>query len=154
MDVANKANLQISETVKHCISSIPQEMSEWLGCSSSSKSSVLNLFLSKPMLPPPWRLRLSSDNFSLWWKSKGVYTIFFNGASKGNRRIAGAGGLIFSLDNEKIYSFCWGLVICSNNQAESYNLLMSCQIAKNIGLKEIQIFGDSEVLIKLLNSDS
>ena len=30
---------------------------------------------------------------------------------------------------------------------------MACQISKKIGLKEIQIFGDSEVLIKLLNSD-
>ena len=31
---------------------------------------------------------------------------------------------------------------------------MASQIAKKIGLKEIQIFGDLEVLIKLLNSDS
>ena len=106
------------------------------------------------MLPPPWRVRLSADIFSLWWKSKGVYTIFFDGASKGNPRIAGASGLIFSSDSEKISSFCWGLGIYSNNQAESYSLLMACQIAKNIGLKKIQIFGDSEVLIKLLNSAS
>ena len=103
----------------------------------------LKFFFPKPMLPPPWRLRLSSDNFSLWWKSKGVYTIFFDGASKGNRGIAGAGGLIFSSDSEKISSFCWGLGFCSNNQAESYNLLMACQISKKIGIKEIQIFGDS-----------
>ena len=31
---------------------------------------------------------------------------------------------------------------------------MACQVAKKIGLKVIQIFGDSEVLIKLLNSSS
>ena len=30
---------------------------------------------------------------------------------------------------------------------------MACQIAKQIGIKEIQILGDSEVLIKLLNSN-
>ena len=95
------------------------------------------------MLPPLWHVRLTVDNFSFSWKSKGVYTIFFDGASKGNPGIAGAGGLIFSLDNEKICSFCWGLGICSNNQAENYYLLMACQIAKKIGIKEIQIFGDS-----------
>ena len=67
------------------------------------------------MLPPLWRVRLTADNFSFWWKSKGVYTIFFDDASKGNLGAAGAGGLIFSPDNEKISSFCWGLGICSNN---------------------------------------
>ena len=51
-------------------------------------------------------MRLTVDNFSLWWKSKGVYTIFFDGASKGNLGAAGAGSLIFSLHNEKISSFC------------------------------------------------
>ena len=88
-------------------------------------------------------MRLTADNFPLWWKSKGVYTIFFYGASKGNPRVAGAGGLIFSPDNEKIASFSWGLGICSNNQAECYSLLRACHLAKNFGLKEIQIFGHS-----------
>ena len=105
------------------------------------------------MSPPPWRVRLSTNNFSLQWKSKGAYTILFDGASKGNTGVAGAGGLIFSLDDEKISSFYWGLGICSNNQAESYTLLMACQISKKIGIKEIQILGNSQVLIKLLNSD-
>ena len=31
---------------------------------------------------------------------------------------------------------------------------MAFQVAKKIGIKDIQIFGDSEVLIKLLNSGS
>ena len=99
-------------------------------------------------------MRLTLDNFSLWWKSKGVYTISFDGASKGNPGVVGDSGLVFSPDNEKIASFCWGLRICSNNQAECYSLLRACHLAKSIGLKEIQIFEDSEVLIKLLNSDS
>ena len=41
----------------------------------------------------------------------------------------------------------------SNNQAECYSFLKACQIAKEIGYKSIQIFGDSELLIKMLNSD-
>ena len=41
----------------------------------------------------------------------------------------------------------------SNNQVESYSLLKACQIAKEMGYKSIQIHGDSELLIKVLNSE-
>ena len=41
----------------------------------------------------------------------------------------------------------------SNNQAESYSLLKSCLLAKEAGYKNLQVYGDSELLIKLLNSD-
>ena len=41
----------------------------------------------------------------------------------------------------------------SNNQAESYNLLKACQLAQEDGFKSIQVYGDSELLIKSLNSD-
>ena len=40
----------------------------------------------------------------------------------------------------------------TNNQAESYALLKACKIAKEIGFKSIQIFGNLELLIKTLNS--
>ena len=39
-----------------------------------------------------------------------------------------------------------------NNQVENYNLLMATQLAKEKGFKSVQIFGDSEMLIKYLNS--
>ena len=40
----------------------------------------------------------------------------------------------------------------SNNQDESYILLMVSQFAKEKGYKPIQIFSDYEMLIKALNS--
>ena len=40
----------------------------------------------------------------------------------------------------------------SNNQAEFYSLLMAIQVAKEKGFKSIQVFGNSEMLIKALNS--
>ena len=40
----------------------------------------------------------------------------------------------------------------SNNQAECYSLLLACQISKEKGYKSIQIFGDSKMLINVLNS--
>ena len=40
----------------------------------------------------------------------------------------------------------------SNNQAESYSLLKACQLAKEVGFKYLHVYGDSEILIKMLNS--
>ena len=40
----------------------------------------------------------------------------------------------------------------SNNQAESYSLLLASQLVKEKGYKSVQIFGDLEILIKVLNS--
>ena len=77
---------------------------------------------------------------------------FFDGASKGNPRVSRAKGLVFSLDKLIKTSFSWGLGFMLNNQAESYGLLKAFQIAKELGFKSIQIFSDSELLIKTLNS--
>ena len=110
--------------------------------------------LSKPISIPSWQVRLPGEKFSLWWKNKGVATIFFDSAFKGNPGIVGADRLIFSSVSVIVSCYSWGLGNCSNNQVKSYILLMACQIAKKIGLKEIQIFGDLEVLLKLLNSAS
>ena len=40
----------------------------------------------------------------------------------------------------------------SNNQAECYSLLMAIQVAKENGFESIQVFGNSEMLTKALNS--
>ena len=40
----------------------------------------------------------------------------------------------------------------SNNQAECYSLLLVSQLAKKQGFNSVQIYGDSEILIKYLNS--
>ena len=79
-------------------------------------------------------------------------TIFFDRASKGNPETSGAGAFVSSSDGLVEFSFHWGLEIMSNNQAECYNLLMAIQVAKENGFKSIQVFGDSEMLIKALNS--
>ena len=49
-------------------------------------------------------------------------------------------------------SFSWGLGQLSNNQAELYALLKAYQLATEAGHSNLQIFGDSELIIKVLNS--
>ena len=63
-----------------------------------------------------------------------------------------SGGLVFSLDRLSTFSFSWGLGSICNNQAKSYSLLLASQLVKEKWYKSVQIYGDSELLIKALNS--
>ena len=108
--------------------------------------------LLKPVLAPSWRFRGSQEEFfSLWWSSPST-VIFFDGASKGNPGVSGAGGLVLSPDRLSAFRFCWGLGIMSNNQAEGYSLLMETQLAKEKWFQAVLIYSDSELLINSLNS--
>ena len=42
----------------------------------------------------------------------------------------------------------------TNNQVESYSLILATQLAKDKGYKFVQIYGDFEILIKALNSSN
>ena len=70
---------------------------------------------------------------------------------QGNPGNTGAGRLIFYPGGRLKTSFSWGLGQLSNNQAELYALLKSCQHAKEAGHNNLQIFRDSEIIIKVLN---
>eukprot|EP00253_Pinus_taeda_P019238 PITA_19238 len=95
-----------------------------------------------------WRIREEDDKFQQWWRTQNLITLFFDGASKGNPGSAGAGGVIYSTDGITKDCFSWGLGQKSNNQAEIYGLLKACIIARDKGAKDIQVFGDSELIIK------
>jgi ribonuclease HI len=100
-----------------------------------------------------WRIREPEDSFINWWRSKNLTTIFFDGASKGNPENAGAGGVIYSSDGILRDCFYWGLGQKTNNQAEILGLLKACLIAREKGDKDLQVFGDSKILIKKLNTE-
>ena len=85
---------------------------------------------------------------------KNKVSIFFDGASKGNLGKFGTGGLIFYLGGKLETSFNWGVGHLTNNQAKLFALLKACQLAKATGHNNLQIFGDSEIVIKVLNSNS
>eukprot|EP00253_Pinus_taeda_P028283 PITA_28283 len=97
-----------------------------------------------------WRKRETDDIFQRWWRAQNVTTIFFDGASKGNPGAAGAGGVIYFAEGLSSISFAWGLKEKKNNQAEILGLLKACHIAREKSAKDIQVFGDSEILIKKL----
>ena len=70
----------------------------------------------------------------------------------GNPGIVGAEGLIFYPCRKLETSFSWGVGQLTNNQAKLFALLKACQLAKAAWHNNIQIFEDSEIIIKVLNS--
>lgn len=109
----------------------------------------------RQLLPPQkanqdWRIIEENDKFEQWWRSQKLTTIFFDGASKGNPSDVGAGRAIYSIDGIAKDCFSWGLGQKSNNQAEILGFLKACHIARDKGVKELQVFGDSELIIKSL----
>ena len=105
------------------------------------------------MKTPRWILRDMDADFQDWWKEEGKPSIFFYGTSKGNPRIARAGRVIYSQDGSRRDSFSWGLGQRTNNQEKILGLLKACQIARENRNREIQVFGDSKILIKILNTE-
>jgi ribonuclease HI len=51
--------------------------------------------------------------------------------------------MIYSSDGQRKDKLSCGLDRRTNNQAEILGLLKACQIARENGIKEIQVFGDS-----------
>ena len=62
--------------------------------------------------------------------------------------------MIYFADGKRVESFSWGLGHKTNNHAEILGLLKACQVPWGKGIKDVPIFGYSETLIKILNSDS
>ena len=101
-----------------------------------------------------WRLRDTDAEFQIWWKAQGKASIFFYGSSKRNLGRARASEVIYSADGKRAESFSWGVGQKTNNHVEMIGLLKSFQIACGKGIKDVQVFGDSKILIKTLNSDA
>jgi ribonuclease HI len=129
--------------------SLQQEEKNWLSNLMLTSRTQSN---EKPHPNSKWRLKYNNDTFQRWWQKQRITTTFFDGASKGNPGIAGAGGIIYSSEGTMIETFSWGLGQRTNNQAEILSLIKVCQIAKARGHRKLQVFGESKILIKMIHS--
>ena len=82
------------------------------------------------------------------------YTLYFDGASKGNPGISGAGCVIFDNMNNKVYekSIYVGEKI-TNNMAEYNGLILGLNAAIELGIQNLIIKGDSLLIIKQMNGE-
>lgn len=75
------------------------------------------------------------------------YSLYFDGCSKGNPGLAGAGGVIYKNDVEILtYAYFLGNNK-TNNEAEYSSLLMGIEEAIKIGIKSLYVYGDSQLVI-------
>jgi len=79
---------------------------------------------------------------------KPEYLLQFDGCSKGNPGLAGAGAVIFNYENE-----IWGAskfigYNCTNNEAEYNGLILGLEKALDLGIKDLYVEGDSLLIIK------
>ena len=79
------------------------------------------------------------------------YKIFTDGGSRGNPGISGAGGVIKHPDGEVIAEVSRFLGIQTNNYAEYKGLYLTLCEAIKLGVKSVDVFLDSKLIVEQLN---
>ncbi len=82
---------------------------------------------------------------------EGVWSLYCDGASRGNPGQAGAGALLLDPAGDVQVQQGQYLGQTTNNVAEYQALLLGLNLALDHGVKKIQVFADSELLVRQLN---
>ncbi len=77
--------------------------------------------------------------------------IYADGGARGNPGPAGIGVVIMNEQKEIVAQVSKYIGEATNNQAEYQALILAMQKAKELGAKELEIFLDSELLVKQIN---
>lgn len=82
---------------------------------------------------------------------QGAYQIYVDGASRGNPGKAGAGAAIKDAEGNVVRKLKSYLGIMTNNMAEYSAMIMALKAARDMGIKDVRIHADSELMVKQLN---
>ena len=83
-----------------------------------------------------------------------MYSLYFDGASKGNPGPSGYGGVFYDEEMRIIYKYsgiCEGKQ--TNNFAEYTALVRGLEYALNTNVKELKVYGDSKLVIEQFNGN-
>jgi ribonuclease HI len=84
---------------------------------------------------------------------KTVFSLYTDGASRGNPGPAGAGVLLLDEKGRPILELNRFLGKATNNEAEYQALIAGLEAAEKLGLSRLQIFLDSELVVKQLQGE-
>ena len=98
-----------------------------------------------------WEIRLDKVQFGSWMKERRIVKLSFDGASKGNPRMAGGGGDIINCEGEIEMEYFWNIGNDSNNMAEAYGIWQGIKQLEKKGVEEAIVFGDSQIIIHAMN---
>jgi ribonuclease HI len=99
----------------------------------------------------PYNIMLNSTNTSNGNSANASATLFFDGDSLGN---PGKGGSSYQLFAPNGRTICQNPVLipndCTKNQAEYVGVIHGMEAAARCGVRELKVFGDSELVVKQL----
>jgi ribonuclease HI len=81
------------------------------------------------------------------------FNIYIDGSSQGNPGRAGAAALIYDADGQLLQQAARYLGQATNNVAEYNALLLALEEAAKLDGRQLQIFSDSELLVKQYNGE-
>ena len=82
-----------------------------------------------------------------------ILNIFTDGGSRGNPGPAAVGIVIKNAANKTLHSFGQTIDVATNNIAEYFALIFALQEAIIMGIEELEVFTDSELLAKQLSGE-
>ena len=88
---------------------------------------------------------------STWTPENGKYVLYIDGSSLGNPGPGGSGYVITDLSGKFVKEGSKHLSNVTNNQAEYHALILGLREAMKLGIKDIDIVTDSELLARQLN---
>ncbi|OGP13363.1 MAG: hypothetical protein A2054_06855 [Deltaproteobacteria bacterium GWA2_55_10] len=80
-----------------------------------------------------------------------MFEIRVDGASRGNPGEAGAGAVIRDAQGKIVRELRKYLGVVTNNVAEYQALVMALSEARSMGIRDVEVFADSELMVKQLN---
>lgn len=81
----------------------------------------------------------------------GLFEIRVDGASRGNPGEAGAGAVIRDAQGNIVRELRKYLGVTTNNMAEYQALVMALAEARSMGIENVEVFADSELMVKQLH---
>jgi len=82
---------------------------------------------------------------------QGTWSLYCDGASRGNPGPAGAGAVLADPQGEIRARLTQYLEVTTNNVAEYQALLLGLKAARDLGVRRLRVFADSELLVRQLN---
>ena len=83
-----------------------------------------------------------------------MYSLYFDGASKGNTGPASFGGVIYDENKKEILIYNKAIGIYTNNVAEYMGVYMGILICIENGIKKVDIYGNSKIVVEQLKGNS
>jgi dinuclear metal center YbgI/SA1388 family protein len=82
-----------------------------------------------------------------------VYHLFVDGGARGNPGPAGIGVRLETPDGEVVEELADAIGTATNNQAEYEALIAGLELALDRGVRELEVFADSELVVRQMNGE-